>query len=610
MTARSGDSWSAERCARLLAKPQRTPTGWKACCPAHEDRNPSLFLADGKDGGLALVCYAGCTYQSIAQALESKGAELGRGSSDRYQIPSEHFSLGPYSSFWDYRDARGFVVMRVCRWEQPGGKKDIRPIVRTVEGWKWQHHPTPRPMFQLDRLANEPEAPVIVTEGEKAALAAQRLFPTHVATTWPGGAQSVGQADWTPMQGRHVVLWPDNDGPGRKAMAWVAQHLKGVAASCRTVSIETHAATAQLPEGWDLADALAEAREVSSWLAPAEPEKREVRIRRLSDILASPTRPRWLLRDILEASVIGLLTGPRGTFKSFIALHWAMCIAIEGSPVVVVSAEGSGIDRRFRAWLQTHQPHHDPENLPVYALERRIDFNTAEGTAELIADIEALAIRPVLIVIDTLSKNSGAMDENSNTEVKAFIGRLDLELRRRYDATVLLVHHTGHVEQKRARGASALEADTDAAYVITRQPRSQVVTVSRERFKDSPDLPELTYQAEVVCLGDVDEDGQPVTSVALKAASVEAAKGESRGREPRGTQQKQLLRVLRRLQEESPQGPDGEPQVLTWTPKDLRDIARQSGMSKQTAQDAAAALASFYLVATVGGYRLRKRDES
>ncbi len=86
--------WSAERCAQLLSKAKRSPTGWKACCPAHEDKEPSLFLADGTDG-IALVCYAGCDYRSIAQALESKGAVLSNGSRDRRAIPTEHFLRPP-----------------------------------------------------------------------------------------------------------------------------------------------------------------------------------------------------------------------------------------------------------------------------------------------------------------------------------------------------------------------------------------------------------------------------------------------------------------------------------------------------------------------------------
>ncbi|MEB3166653.1 MAG: hypothetical protein VKO65_08270, partial [Cyanobacteriota bacterium] len=59
--------------------------------------------------------------------------------------------------------------------------------------------------------------------------------------------------DWSPLAGRTVTLWPDNDDPGRQAMAKLGQRLLGL--GC-TVSIFNP------PEGcpakWDLADAIAE----------------------------------------------------------------------------------------------------------------------------------------------------------------------------------------------------------------------------------------------------------------------------------------------------------------------------------------------------------------
>lgn len=580
--------WSAERVAALLNKSRRTPNGWHACCPAHDDKNPSLFLADGKDG-LALVCYAGCVYRDIVQALEAKGAELSRKTDG---IPTEHFQLGEYHQFWDYRDAYGRVVIRVCRWQQPGGRKDIRPLSLTAEGWKWMAHPHPRPLYQLDRLTADPDKPVIVVEGEKTAHAAQRLFPDYIATTWAGGSASVGQADWSPLKGRVLTLIPDCDGPGRKAMAWVRENVKAMAAQ---VSLVDPASKAQsLPEGWDLADALQEDRDVSGWLVQ---EKPVTRLKRMSDLLLTPSRPSWLIRDVIEQGVIAILLGPRGTYKSFIALHWAMTIAIEGSPVVMISAEGSGLDRRFRAWLTRYAPKVKPGNIPVYALEQRVDFNSLESILALCAEIDALESPPVLILIDTFSKNSGGLDENSNSEVKGFIAHLDVQLKRRYGATVLLVHHTGHQIQSRARGASALEADTDAAYVINRSPGTMEVTVSRERFKDSGDLPPLAYRAEVIGLGEDDDDGRPVTSLVLVPIDPQTISTQQRGNAPRGLRQRDLLKALRELQAKSST-------PLVWGPAELRRIARDMGMRKQTAQDTCAAVATFWLRGSIGGYIL------
>lgn len=589
------NTWTAQRVAALLKKWRKTPNGYHACCPAHDDKNPSLFIADGNDG-LAMVCYAGCEYRSIAQALEGMGVELSRKSEG---IPSEHYQLGEYHMFWDYRDITGRVVMRICRWQQPGGKKDIRPLTLTLEGWKWIAHPNPRPLFQLDRLAADPEKPVIVVEGEKAAHAAQRLFPDYIATTWAGGAQCMGQADWSPLKGRVLTLIPDCDVPGRKAMAWVRENVKALAARVRLVDPASKASG--LSDGWDMADALQEDRDVSGWLTE---EKPVCRLKRMSEVMDSPTRPKWLIRDVLEQGVIAMLLGPRGTFKSFIALHWAMTIAIEGNPVVLISAEGSGLDRRLRAWLSRNAPTVKAANVPLYALEQRVDFNNEEATAAICTDIDSLEAAPALIVIDTFSKNSGGLDENSNTEVKAFIGRLDVNLRRRYGATVLLAHHSGHTEKGRARGASALEADTDAAYVINRSPGSMDVTVSRERFKDSSDLAPLAYRAEVIRLGEVDEDGFDVTSLVMNPIDPQTIATEARGYQPRGLRQRELLKALKELQAKSTSR-------CIWGPAELRRIARDLGLSKQTAQDSCAALAQFYLKPTLGGYSLHEtRSES
>jgi putative DNA primase/helicase len=81
--------------------------------------------------------------------------------------------------------------------------------------WRWLGFPKPRPLYGLDRLAARPKAPVVVTEGEKAADAAALLLLDHVAVTSPGGSKAAKAADWSPLAGRHVVIWPDNDAPGQ-----------------------------------------------------------------------------------------------------------------------------------------------------------------------------------------------------------------------------------------------------------------------------------------------------------------------------------------------------------------------------------------------------------
>lgn len=251
--------------------------------------------------------------------------------------------------------------------------------------------------------------------------------------------------------------------------------------------------------------------------------------RPLVDVLRTPTIPRWLLRDRLEHGVIALMAGPRGSYKSFIATDWSMEVAVAGHDVYVVSAEGADYDRRARAWLMDKGDGRKPEDLGVFVAEKRIDLNTHENIELIRQDCLRLGIRPRLFVLDTFSKLSGGLDENSNTEVKAFIGRLDNGLKRAFDATVLLIAHTGHTDKGRARGASALEADTDAAYIVNRNDNLKIVGVSRQRFKASAELEPLWLSPEIINLGYVDGDGQPVSSLVLRPAEAPTMMGKGDG---------------------------------------------------------------------------------
>src|SRR6266566_8158893 len=43
--------------------------GWRACCPAHADRKPSLSIGLGEHGQVLLKCFAGCSLERIVEAM-------------------------------------------------------------------------------------------------------------------------------------------------------------------------------------------------------------------------------------------------------------------------------------------------------------------------------------------------------------------------------------------------------------------------------------------------------------------------------------------------------------------------------------------------------------
>lgn len=49
------------------------PDSWLACCPAHADKRPSMSIREVEDGRILVHCFAGCSFEEIAQA---SGADL------------------------------------------------------------------------------------------------------------------------------------------------------------------------------------------------------------------------------------------------------------------------------------------------------------------------------------------------------------------------------------------------------------------------------------------------------------------------------------------------------------------------------------------------------
>jgi putative DNA primase/helicase len=200
----------------------------------------------------------------------------------------KHPKHGKPVAMWCYRDAEGRPLGYAARVEfiDKDGKrgKEVLPIAYCQVGerraWLACGLPPPRPLYNMPELLVTPAAPVIVTEGEKKAAAVPALFPGFLGTTSMGGAQAAKHSDWTPLAGRRVIVWPDNDEPGRR----YAEDVARLATASGAASVAIVAVPQHWPEGWDLADAMPEGvppetltrllAEAAPWTPPA-PEPRQ-----------------------------------------------------------------------------------------------------------------------------------------------------------------------------------------------------------------------------------------------------------------------------------------------------------------------------------------------
>ncbi len=196
--------------------------------------------------------------------------------------PQAHSKHGPPSATWEYRDGAGRPLCFVCRFDPPNSRKQFAPLTWIKGDWQWKAPPEPRPLYGLDALAQRPAAPVLVVEGEKAADAARDLLPEFVTVTTMNGAQSPGKADFSPLKGRRLFIWPDNDNAGTKYALTVAGLAVTAGADSPALldlsSLAIHPGTKEprsLPKGWDAADAAADGwtpatlNEAATWMPAA-----------------------------------------------------------------------------------------------------------------------------------------------------------------------------------------------------------------------------------------------------------------------------------------------------------------------------------------------------
>lgn len=211
--------------------PERRQSGgqWKARCPSHDDNHASLHIGEGENGGVLLRCFAGCTSEAIVEALGKKMSELMPDRNDRPQsrpapkadptyataeaaIASFESRMGKHTAKWPYHDADGKIIAWAVRWPAPNGKKEFRSFTLFADGWRCTHLPKPRTLFRLNEILDA--GVVVVTEGEKAAVAARGLG--LFSTTSMGGVDGGKFGDWSVLAGKTVPILPDNDDPGRK----------------------------------------------------------------------------------------------------------------------------------------------------------------------------------------------------------------------------------------------------------------------------------------------------------------------------------------------------------------------------------------------------------
>ncbi|MBM4200144.1 MAG: AAA family ATPase, partial [Gammaproteobacteria bacterium] len=250
----------------------------------------------------------------------------------------------------------------------------------------------------------------------------------------------------------------------------------------------------------------------------AKTRRKRLGLTLVRDLLQDPRPLVWLREPYLLPESIGFLIGQTGAGKSLIALAWGCEIATdelrERRGVVILAGEGHfGMARRLMA-LQI-ETGVSLKDAPIAVSQAGASLTDDDGLADVINAIDGFAethSAPVLIIIDTLHRNFGAADENSAQDMGAFVANLDV-LKTKYQAAILTVHHSGHMDATRGRGSSAIRAAADTEFLVKRS--GGLLSLECSKMKDAPTPAPVALEIKQVTLPWLGASGEPETSVVV-----------------------------------------------------------------------------------------------
>ncbi|QEK90196.1 AAA family ATPase [Wolbachia endosymbiont of Chrysomya megacephala] len=399
---------------------------------------------------------------------------------------------------WNYYDENGQVIVKVYRSDPPGKKKVYKPfdVKRGIYG-----APGIRPLYNIPEILKSDK--VILVEGEKCAEAL--IEQGIVATTTMSGANAdVDKTDWSPLKGKHIIIWPDNDEAGNKYAKNAEKKLLEIGvASLVVLNIPQNK-----PKGWDAADCVLEGIRASKFIERRLKKNDKLNILdwNLSRYLGEVPTQKFLVEGLFPLGVTSIVAAMGDTGKGMLLLDLALKVASdtdqicgfgslvkEHGSVVIFSAEDDAdeIHRRLERL--------DPEGNRAKYQDRVfivpmpntggpfsiIKTNTRgkcpetsekfEGISEQLNAIENLK----LIIFDPLVSFVHA-DINSDPELGWYSTGLLASLATETGATVIAAHHMRKpkcgsittVEQARdaIRGTTALVDGVRCSFALWPAP--------------------------------------------------------------------------------------------------------------------------------------------
>lgn len=504
----------------LLKGVRKSISGWMACCPAHQDRHPSLSIALGKEDSVLLRCHAGCSFHAIVEALGLTPADL--------------FVRPPTKSVSSSQNALTLLRLaedKVLPWkflfnvgvmDEPSGGVRIsyyhqdgtvanryrkRTALAAKEGSSWSLGQGEILAYGLERLSEARKAGFLVlVEGESDCWTLwYHKFP---ALGLPGAEMSakLKREYLEGIEQLYVIKEPDNGGT---AFVTGVEHL------LKTWDWSRTAYAVSLPDAKDPNDlhkrdwkafksAFQQALDQAEILhtAPQHDEAHQVPTQQhivsafpavisLQALVTKQLSPlHWTVTDLLPEGLF-LLGGKPKQGKSWLALHMALAVA-GATPFLgrYQTTQGDCLylaleDTEQRLQIRTQQL---LASMPVLARQPNVAFVTnwpaldQGGFTQLEAYIQANQ-HTRLLIVDTWAKLAPTSKEGARSLYQheyAVLAGLK-RLADTHHLSILLIHHLRKSEGKdvldEMTGSTGMVGAVDGVLVLKRERTEQLATL-------------------------------------------------------------------------------------------------------------------------------------